>query len=53
MVGNVHNTLKELGLEENTLILFTSDNGPWNSRRTDGGNYGIFGEFGTAALSFF
>jgi arylsulfatase A len=42
MVGNVHITLTKLGLEENTLILFTSDNGPWNARRTDGGNYGIF-----------
>lgn len=29
MVGNVHETLERLGLEENTLILFTSDNGPW------------------------
>ncbi len=28
-VGQVMATLKELGLEENTLVLFTSDNGPW------------------------
>ena len=27
-VGQVINKLKELGLEENTLIIFTSDNGP-------------------------
>jgi arylsulfatase A-like enzyme len=26
--GKVRNTLKELGLEENTLLLFASDNGP-------------------------
>lgn len=43
MIGNVQKKLQELGLEENTLILFTSDNGPWNGRKTDGGNYGIFG----------
>jgi arylsulfatase len=27
----IDQTLKELGLEENTLIIFTSDNGPWLS----------------------
>ena len=46
MVGNVQETLNRLGLEENTLILFTSDNGPWNARRQDGGSFGIFnGQF--------
>lgn len=28
-VGEVMKTLKNEGLEENTLIIFTSDNGPW------------------------
>lgn len=28
-VGRILDTLKQLGLDENTLILFTSDNGPW------------------------
>ncbi|WP_281613101.1 sulfatase [Flammeovirga sp. SubArs3] len=28
-VGEVLKTLKEEGLEENTLVIFTSDNGPW------------------------
>lgn len=28
-VGQIWNTLKELGIEDNTLIVFTSDNGPW------------------------
>jgi arylsulfatase A len=28
-VGEVLKTLKKLGLEENTLVMFTSDNGPW------------------------
>nr|WP_299381095.1 sulfatase [Allomuricauda sp.] len=35
-VGQINATLKELGLEENTLVIFTSDNGPWL----------IFGEHG-------
>jgi arylsulfatase len=28
-VGEVLKTLKRLGLEENTLVMFSSDNGPW------------------------
>lgn len=28
-VGQIMQTLKENGLEENTLVIFTSDNGPW------------------------
>ncbi|MDB9968983.1 sulfatase-like hydrolase/transferase, partial [Gammaproteobacteria bacterium] len=28
-VGEVLATLKRLGLEENTIVIFTSDNGPW------------------------
>lgn len=28
-VGQILDTLKRLGLEENTLVIFTSDNGPW------------------------
>ena len=28
-VGEVLKTLKELGLDENTFVIFTSDNGPW------------------------
>ena len=28
-VGEILKTLKENGLEENTLVIFTSDNGPW------------------------
>ena len=30
-VGQILTTLKENGLDENTLIIFTSDNGPWLS----------------------
>ena len=28
-VGEIFKTLQELGLDENTLVIFTSDNGPW------------------------
>lgn len=28
-VGQIMETLKKLGLEENTLVIYTSDNGPW------------------------
>lgn len=30
-VGQVRAALRELGLERDTLIVFTSDNGPWNA----------------------
>ncbi|MCB0670170.1 MAG: sulfatase [Saprospiraceae bacterium] len=30
-VGEILKTLKEQGLDENTLVVFTSDNGPWLS----------------------
>ena len=39
-VGEIRKMLKELGLEENTLIIFTSDNGPWISY---GGHAGLTG----------
>lgn len=29
-VGRVVNALKEAGVEQNTLVVFTSDNGPWS-----------------------
>ncbi len=41
-VGRVTDALKELGLEENTVIIFLNDNGP-NSRRWNGGMKGIKG----------
>lgn len=37
-VGRVLETLEELKLSENTLVLFTSDNGPWLVRKEDGGS---------------
>lgn len=30
-VGEILNTLKDEGLDDNTLVIFTSDNGPWLS----------------------
>lgn len=42
IVGNILQTLREVELEENTLILFTSDNGPWLSRGLSAGSAGLF-----------
>ncbi|CAA6691254.1 MULTISPECIES: sulfatase [unclassified Lentimonas] len=39
-VGQVLQTLRENGLAENTLVIFTSDNGPWLSKKKDAGNAG-------------
>lgn len=39
-VGEVIKTIKRLGLSENTMIIFTSDNGPWLSYKTLGGSAG-------------
>ncbi len=36
-VGQVLKTLKELNLDTNTLVLFTSDNGPWLLQGKNGG----------------
>jgi arylsulfatase A len=36
-VGQILGALKELKLEENTLVIFTSDNGPWASKGKNGG----------------
>ena len=36
-VGRVLETVRELGMGERTLVLFTSDNGPWLTQGTNGG----------------
>ena len=39
-VGQLMATLEDQGLVENTLVVFTSDNGPWTSFLTHGGSAG-------------
>lgn len=38
--GEILKKLKELGIDENTLVIFTSDNGPTPKYGTDGGSAG-------------
>ncbi len=39
-VGKVLDTLRDLKLADNTLVMFTSDNGPWLNKGDQGGNAG-------------
>ncbi len=39
-VGRVMNTIDELGLSENTYVIYTSDNGPWLPFKNHGGSAG-------------
>lgn len=39
-VGQILDALRRLELSENTLVLFTSDNGPWASKGSRGGTSG-------------
>ena len=39
-MGELLAALKRLGLDENTFVAFTSDNGPWLARGADGGSAG-------------
>ena len=40
-VGQIISGLKERGLSKNTLVIFTSDNGPWLIMRENGGSAGL------------
>ncbi|SDM42737.1 sulfatase family protein [Kriegella aquimaris] len=40
-VGKIIQALKEEGLAENTIVVFTSDNGPWLPFKTHGGSAGL------------
>ncbi len=40
-VGEVLSVLRETGLAENTLVMFSSDNGPWLVKGLDGGSAGL------------
>ena len=39
-VGEILEKLEELGIDDETLVLFTSDNGPWLAYGVDGGSAG-------------
>ena len=39
-VGKVVQTLRNRGLERNTVVIFTSDNGPWLLQKENGGSAG-------------
>jgi arylsulfatase A len=41
LVGTIVGTIRDLGLEESTLILFTSDNGPWLQQGLAAGTSGL------------
>ena len=43
-VGRVLRSLEENGLTENTIVVFTSDNGPWLSYGNHSGSSGIYRE---------
>ncbi len=42
--GEILKKIKELGIEENTLVVFSSDNGPWLLMGSHGGSAGILRE---------
>ena len=39
-MGRILETIRHEGLAENTLVIFTSDNGPWTVKGADGGSAG-------------
>jgi arylsulfatase A len=39
--GQILDKLRELGIDRRTLVVFTSDNGPWLSYRQQGGSAGL------------
>lgn len=40
-VGEIISALKQNGLDKNTIVVFTSDNGPWLEFRQQGGSAGL------------
>ena len=48
-VGEILNTLRQQGLDKNTYVVFTSDNGPWAIFNEHGGSSGLlYGAKGTS-----
>ncbi|MCH7903586.1 MAG: sulfatase [Armatimonadetes bacterium] len=41
-VGQIVNEVRRLGISDRTLVIFTSDNGPWLPFKQDGGSAGMF-----------
>ena len=40
-LGKIINKLEKLGLDKNTIVIFSSDNGPWLMMREHGGSSGL------------
>ena len=40
--GRILDALKEYSIDDNTMVIFSSDNGPWLSFKTHGGSAGAF-----------
>ncbi len=43
-VGQILSAIRDQGLAESTLVVFTSDNGPWLVQKTHGGSAGLLRE---------
>jgi arylsulfatase A-like enzyme len=43
-VGQILSAIRGLGIEENTLVFFSSDNGPWLTKKEYGGSAGLLRE---------
>lgn len=43
-IGRILKTLKEQGIDKNTIVIFLSDNGPWLTQGEDGGSAGLLSE---------
>ena len=43
MVGELVDHVENIGATPNTLVIFTSDNGPWLAKNQGGGSVGLFG----------
>jgi len=50
VTGEIMNKIRDLGLSNNTIVFFTSDNGPWMEERIYGGSEGPF--TGLYAINF-
>ena len=42
VLGGVLDALRDAGVEDETLVVFTSDNGPWTAERSCSGSKGVF-----------